>query len=57
MEFLGTLFGFLIAFVIFGLMFATAVYGFLKSEKAVNRSPSASRTDDMYSDATAKPHL
>jgi Mn2+/Fe2+ NRAMP family transporter len=35
LEFLGTVLGYLLALVIFGLMLAVAVVGFRKSEKAV----------------------
>ena len=37
-DFLGSMFGFVVAFVAFGFMLAVAVVGFMMSERAVNKS-------------------
>lgn len=46
LEVLGTIFGILLALVIFGGLITIAVMGFLKSEKEVNRSLAHARSHD-----------
>jgi len=55
LEVLGTIFGFLLALVIFGGMITIAVFGFLKSEKKVNRSLAHAHSDRPAPHASTRP--
>lgn len=52
LEFLGTIFGILLALIIFGGMLAVAVYGFMASEKAVKKQMSNRRTAHRPAEAS-----